>query len=49
MRESPSMDFQSYIRPIELVTFFKYLGRIMTASDEYFPVVVGNLRKARKS
>ena len=28
---------------------FKYLGRILTAKDDDFPVVVGNLRKARKS
>ena len=31
------------------VTSFKYLGQILTASDDDWPAVVGNLRKARKS
>ena len=28
---------------------FKYLGRILTAGDDYRPAVAGNLGKARKS
>ena len=39
--------FQDYSRPIKTVTSFKYLGRIITASDNYYPEVVGNLRKAQ--
>ena len=35
--------------PIESVTEFKYLGRIMTAIDNDWPAVVGNLWKARRS
>ena len=49
MRESVTRDFQAYRRPIETVTSFKYLGRIMMASENYWPSVVGNLQKAQKS
>ena len=28
---------------------FKYLGRVITAGDDDWPVLVGNLQKARKS
>ena len=28
---------------------FKYLGRILTATDDDWPAVVGNLRKAKRS
>ena len=28
---------------------FKYMGRILTATDDNWPAVVGNLRKARRS
>ena len=31
------------------MTTFKYLGRVMTAGDDDWPAVVGNLQKARKS
>ena len=31
-----------------MVKSFKYLGLIITASDDYWPAVVGNLRKSRK-
>ena len=30
------------------VTAFRYLGRVMTADDDDWPSVVGNLQKARK-
>ena len=30
------------------VSEFNYLGRVLTASDDDWPAVVGNLRKARK-
>ena len=41
--------FEAYRKPIETVTQFKYLGRIMTAGDDDWPSVAGNLVKARKS
>ena len=31
------------------MTEFKYLGRVLTAGDDDWPAVVGNLGKARKS
>ena len=34
---------------MELVSEFKYLGRILTATDNDWPAVVGKLRKARQS
>ena len=49
MRESMVRSFQAYGRPLETVTSFKYLGRIMTASDNDWLAVVGNTRKNRKS
>ena len=41
--------FEAYGPPIESVTEFKYLGRILTATDDNWPAVVGNLGKARRS
>ena len=41
--------FEAYREPLENVTAFKYLGRVMTAVDDEWPAVVGNLCKARKS
>ena len=40
---------QAYSQPLNLVTFFKYLGRTLTTSDDDCPAVAGNLSKARKS
>ena len=37
MRESAASVFQFYGRSIEIVTYFKDLGLIMTASDDDFP------------
>ena len=42
------MAFQAYERPLEEVPDFKYLGRVLTASDENFLVVVGNLEKYQR-
>ena len=42
-------DFQAYVEPLDMVTLFKYLGRVMTAGINDWPEVVVNLRKARKS
>ena len=41
--------FQAYGCPLDNVTAFKYLGRVMTAGDYDWPVLVCNLQKARKS
>ena len=49
IRESAASVFQVYGRSIEIVTSFKDLGWIMTASDYDFPEVVGNLCKSHKS
>ena len=49
MRENSERAFEAYRAPIELVSEFKYLGRILTATDDNWPAVVGNLRKARQS
>ena len=47
MRESVAMSFKDYGRPIEMVISLKYFGQVLTDSDENWPAVVGNLRKAR--
>ena len=49
MRESTEMEFEAYEKQLKTVPSFKYLGRILTAGDDYWPVVEGNLGKARKS
>ena len=41
------MAFQAYRRPLETVTAFKYLGRVLTASADDWPSVVDKLRKDR--
>ena len=45
LRESTEMAFEAYGTPIETVTTFKYLGRVMTAVDDNWPAVAGNLVK----
>ena len=42
------MDFKTYRRPLVAVEKFKYPGRVLKASDDDWPAVVGNLRKERK-
>ena len=49
LRDSSERDFQAYGAPLENVTVFKYLGGVMTAGDDDFTAVAGNLQKARKS
>ena len=39
---------QAYGRPLEAVLRFKYLGRVLTASDDNWLAVFGNPRKARR-
>ena len=38
----------AYGLPINPVSFFKYIGIILSSLDDYWPVVVRNLRRARK-
>ena len=40
--------FSAYERPLEMVTSFKYLGRVISAIDDNWPVVVKILSRARK-
>ena len=42
------MAFEAYGKQLEAVPSFKYLGRILTAGDDDWPAVAGNLGKARK-
>ena len=48
MRESTDRGYEAYGEPLENVTAFKYLGRVMTEGDDDWPAVVGNLQRARK-
>ena len=49
LRDSIERAVEAYGKPLETVSTFKYLGRVMTAVDDYCPEVEGNLVKARKS
>ena len=49
MRESLERAFEVYGEPINNVSDFKYLGRVLTAGDDNWLATVGNLGKARKS
>ena len=41
--------FHAYRDKMRAVTEFRYLGRVMTNTDDDWPAVAGNLRKARVS
>ena len=41
--------FKVYIQPLETLMSFRYLGLPLTATDYEWPVVIGNLLKARQS
>ena len=47
-RENSGRAFEAYGAPIKSVSEFKYLGRNLTATDNDWTAVVGNLRKARR-
>ena len=49
LQESTEMAFEAYRKQLEAVPNFKYLGRIMTAGDDDWPAVAGNLVRARNS
>ena len=49
IQENTEMDFNAYGRSLTIVTSFKYLGRFLTAADDNWKAVVGNIWKERKS
>ena len=49
IRESTERAFEAYGEQLESVPRFTYLGRVMTAGDDDWPAVAGNLAKARRS
>ena len=46
-RENLEQAFHAYRKLMEVVSEFRYLGRLLTATDDYWPAVAGNIRKAR--
>ena len=46
-RAVTSRAFGAYGLPLEMVTSFKYLGRLILATDDHCPAVVRNLAKTR--
>ena len=48
LRDSTERAFKAYGKPLETVSTFKYLGRVITAGDDDWPLVVSNLVKAWK-
>ena len=49
LRESTERALTAYVEPLVNVTAFKYLGRVLTARDDNWPAVVGNISNARNS
>ena len=49
MRDNSEQAFEAYGAPIESVMEFRYLGRILMETDDNWPVVVGNIMKAKQS
>ena len=49
IREITERAFEAYGEQLELVPRFTYLGRVMTAGDDDWPSVAGNLAKARRN
>ena len=49
MRENLEQAFSAYKQPMGAVLDFRYLGRLLTATDDDWLVVAGNIKKARRS
>ena len=49
MRENLEQAFHAYGKPMEAVSEFRYLRRLLTATDDDWPAVDGNIRKAQVS
>ena len=47
-REAAGVEFVISGQPIETVTEFKYLGRVLASDDDDWPAVKANIHKARK-
>ena len=48
-RENLERAFHAYGQPMEVVSEFWYLGRLLTATDDNWLAVAGNIKKARRS
>ena len=46
-RAVTSREFITYGLPLEMVTYFKYLGRVLSVEDVDWPTVFQNIVKAR--
>ena len=49
LRETTERALEAYVSPLENVTAFKYMEQVMTAGDDDWPEVMGNLQRERKS
>ena len=49
MQENSERAFHAYGRPMEAVSKFRYLGWLLTATDDDWPEVARNIRKAQVS
>ena len=49
MRENSEQAFQAYGKPMEAVSEFHYLRRLLSVTDDDWPAVAVNIRKARVS
>ena len=47
-REVTTRAFSACVRPLEMVTSFKYLVQVTSSADDYWPAVVKNLSRASK-
>ena len=48
-RENSEQVFHAYGKPMEAVSEFRYLRRLLTTTDDDWPAVAGNIQKARVS
>ena len=48
LRDSTERAFEAYGKPLDNVSAFKYLGRVITMEDDDWTAGAGNLSKARK-
>ena len=48
-RKNTERAFHAYGKPTAAVSEFRYLRRLLTATDDDWPAVAGNIRKARMS
>ena len=49
LQEISERAFQAYVEPLNNVTDFKYLGRVLMVGNYDWSAVAGNLQKSRKS